>query len=916
MITGRFRYPPAAAACLALALAFWCPAGLASDPEATESYVYADASLENGRYLRNWLLCGPFPNPVAGGGERRHDRTCSGFFTDYLAPIGGETGAAAQDRLEVPAPDGNYRQWSAIESPSDRIYFDDYLSPSADQTGYAVCWIEAGEARNRLFSVGSSDGVRIWVNGEEIFRNHAARSITPDEYYVRLPLQRGRNQILVKIDNGAGRWGFMMRPVENKFAMNEVIDRLRKVLRFDYRALESEFELTFGDPAVIGNIEDLPNATVSLIDPAGERVHTFETDLARPVRLPFDAFPEKHYTLEGEMRWPWRGRVVVPGMLYRGDPQAELQSLLASAPPDMPESRARAAYRDLHATVARLVDRGAYTDEPYALRRLKAGMTAATERAIALQNSASPYDRLFPAPRQYGTSSHETVRITGNWTLNVADSLFDDGLDRALFERWSQHTGALAGQTAAQVHVFALETSGGTPPPELEGTDAEFRVHARAVEEFVPEDPEGYAIQLTAGGVTVAGRTAAGAFYGLDTLLQLVGQAAPAEDETLVLDAGTIIDAPVYRTRAAVHPLESFDETFEAHIDQLARLRYNTVFLPSSLYPDLDDAEIQPMLVGAYAYCRARFIEPIPLVETFGADTLAARIDPNLWEGVYHEALPVTVDHLRRLHLPYDRILESNGNRPRLRTGEGYKILRKGRDYEFASHAPPVIQLTGQAPVQTGETVLVSADLVDRSIAATRASCPSDTEAWLITERVLERIYTHLAPRGVHLGQRGAGYLNRDSRCLNRELPNALILADALQKGYDIVRKLDRKAEIFLWGDHFNPLQRARALDAVKAPQHLPRDITVLDGHYHSASYYDVWRVEQGIQYFDQFGFNTLGTVRDEPLNVVQYAAMKPAHPRRFRGIVYRPENSDDGGAYVAAEAGWEGTTVLGAVTP
>jgi len=378
------------------------------------------------------------------------------------------------------------------------------------------------------------------------------------------------------------------------------------------------------------------------------------------------------------------------------------------------------------------------------------------------------------------------------------------------------------------------------------------------------------------------------------------------------LRVGTIVDAPQYPTRAAVLPLESFDDDFRRTIDELAGLRFNTVFLPSSLYPDLEDTEIGPLVQGAYAYCRARFVDPVPLIETFGDNTLAAAIDPNFTEGIYVLELPVEVDNLRRLHLPYDRLLVNDSTVPQVRTGKGYKILRVDRDFVYESLAPPIIQLLGRAPVQTGETLLITADVVDGSIASTGASCPSDTAAWLLTEKVLGKIYELLSPTGVHLGQRGAGYLNLDSRCLARETPNALLLADAFQKGYDIVRNLDKNAQLYLWGDHFSPFQRAGELDAMKAAEFLPKDVVVLDWWHRGATDYDTWRVTQGIRFFDQLGLKTLGAVRDDPLNIQQMAAMNLDFPRRFQGIVHELGAGYGDGRYLAAEAGWTGTTAMG----
>lgn len=903
-------------AALALPGALLLPGSLFLAPDSRAEtgdapWTYRAATLEDGVFLRNWLICGPFPNPVEDGGLGvcLHDAGCTGFFTDYLAPIGGETGCAPQERLEVPGPDDSYRRWTGVQALGDRIYFDDYLSPAEYQTGYAVCWIDAEAAEDRLVSVGSNDGIRIWVNGQEVFRYHAGRHIRPDEHYLRLPLQSGRNQVLLKVDNCEGRWGFMMRPVSNEHAKKEVINRLNQVLRFDYRLNEAGFALTLGDPTVIGNIAELPEARITVFDLEDNAVARFEAPLCHPVALPFSDYPETEYRLEGAVLWPFRGRIVVPGMLYRGDLRAEVQALVSPGPPSTPESRPAEAIADLVSSIVRLDAHQAFGGEPRAYRRLKTGITQAIETSIAIGPDAPPYARLFPAPRQFGTSGHAQVDIGGNWTLQIAPGLFAEGLETSLAASWAELTGPLdAGPAAHVVRVIAI-----TPGDAVPGGEAlALPEDSASLLELVPEAAEGYAIRLDGGGAIIAGRTAAGAYYGLDTFLQLIGQAPISASNQRSLAGGTIIDAPLYETRAAVYTLDAFDDAFRDWVDHLARLRYNTLFLPSPLYPDLEDSEIQPMLVSAYAYCRARFIEPIPLVETFGADTLAARIDPNLLEGVYHEELAVEVDSLRRLNLPYDRLINAASTRPRLRTEKGYKILRLDRDYEIHSLSPPVIQLKGQAPVQTGEKILVSADLVDRSLAPTAAACPSDSETWLIAERVLGDIFEYLQPRGAHLGHTGAGYLNRDSRCLDRELPNDLILADAVQKGFDIVRKLDRKAAVYIWGDHFNPMQSALALDALKAPEYLPRDITVIDWHYRSNSYYDVWRVEQGIRYFDQFGFGTMGAARSNPLNVAQLAEMKPAHPRRFRGLVYRPESERDGGEYAVSQAGWEGRTMLG----
>ncbi len=808
---------------------------------------------------------------------------------------------------KVPGPDGESRAWTAVSTLNDRIYFGDYMSPTANQIAYAVCWIDCTAPVDRLVGLGSSDGVRIWVNGAEVFRVHRGRELRLDDNYFRLPLIEGRNQVLLKVENGEGRWGFALHPVDNSETVRALIPRLKEVLRFSYQQTDSGYSVTWGDPTVVGNLNGLFDARISLQTASGAQAGNLEVPLGRPFIIPFSAYGDQEYVVKGEVLWPYRGRVNGEGLLFRGDLRQIVQTMLSAEQPKIVPSRAADAYSALLATVANADRLDRFDGEPRAYYEIKEGLTRALEGAVTLQNSQNPYDRLFPKPRQVGTSANESAVLTENWVLSTADSIFDDSVDDAFFDAWSAHTANLAGTEIGHVYVLALETDLlATPIPELRGDDSEFKEPADLIRDRVPEEAEGYAILVEPHRIVVAGRQAAGAYYGLDSVLQLLAQST-------TLPVGTIIDAPAYPTRAAVLPLESFDDTFRSTIDQLANVRTNTVFLPSSLYPDLDDSEIQPLVSGAYDYCRARFVNPIPLVETFGDRTLAAVIDPNFLEGIHVQELTVEVDDLRRVQLPYDRILVNESTKPQIRTGKGYKVLREERDYVFESLAPPVIQLMGKAPVQSGETLLITADVVDLSLASTGASCPSDTAAWLVTEKVLGKIYTILKPTGVHLGQSGAGYLNRDSRCLAREMPNALLLADAVQKGYDIVRNLDDKAQLYIWGDQFSPFQRARELDTMKAVEYLPKDIVVLDWWYRGATDYDEWRVEQGIRFFDQYGLKTLGAVRDDPLNIQQMSSMSLDFPKRFQGIVHDCRSGQAAnGRYLAAAAGWQGTTALG----
>jgi alpha-galactosidase len=60
-------------------------------------------------------------------------------------------------------------------------------------------------------SLGSDDGMKIWINGIEIFRNDVSRGCHPDQEEIDLVLKKGENRFLMKVNNGDGAYAFYFR---------------------------------------------------------------------------------------------------------------------------------------------------------------------------------------------------------------------------------------------------------------------------------------------------------------------------------------------------------------------------------------------------------------------------------------------------------------------------------------------------------------------------------------------------------------------------------------------------------------------------------------------------------------------------------------------------------------------------------
>lgn len=197
-----------------------------------------DVDVNRREFIKSWLVCGPFPNPLAEGvTEYRHDETTLGLDTDYLQPVGGEAGVQPQEGLAVAGPDGAPRTWQAHASTGD--YVDLCMVFTDNQGGkvaYAACRLVSDADRSILLGLGSNDGVRAWVNGTMVWDHPGARGADMDQDLVTVPVKAGANWLLLKIDQGWGGWGLYAR----------VVDRDQKIAEL-MAAREPEMEIAFRD---------------------------------------------------------------------------------------------------------------------------------------------------------------------------------------------------------------------------------------------------------------------------------------------------------------------------------------------------------------------------------------------------------------------------------------------------------------------------------------------------------------------------------------------------------------------------------------------------------------------------------------------------------------------------------------------
>jgi hypothetical protein len=160
-------------------------------------------------FLRSWLLCGPFPLGQVPAMDLPTTHL-PGFDSDFLSDVGGESGVSPKAGDLVRVGDESLT-WSLHESSDDIIDLDEALSKRAAVTGYAYATINAERDEACVLAVGSNDGVRVWVNGAQLYDRWEPGALSVDAHLIPMVLRKGENSILLKVEERGGTWQFCVR---------------------------------------------------------------------------------------------------------------------------------------------------------------------------------------------------------------------------------------------------------------------------------------------------------------------------------------------------------------------------------------------------------------------------------------------------------------------------------------------------------------------------------------------------------------------------------------------------------------------------------------------------------------------------------------------------------------------------------
>ncbi len=147
---------------------------------------------ENGHsFARHWQILGPF--------RYRDDTPTHPFETEVFRTDAKYEGVAGE------------LSWKPYESPEDRINLGRFFNTGDRFYCYAVCWVLSGEDREVQLSIGSDDGIVVWVNRRKVHQHLQNRPGSPGQDAVRTKLTKGWNEVRARVDNrGGSEWALYL----------------------------------------------------------------------------------------------------------------------------------------------------------------------------------------------------------------------------------------------------------------------------------------------------------------------------------------------------------------------------------------------------------------------------------------------------------------------------------------------------------------------------------------------------------------------------------------------------------------------------------------------------------------------------------------------------------------------------------
>jgi len=273
-------------------------------------------------FIKSWLLCGPFPNyEDCAFEDYKHGEHCKGFYTDYLESIGGEEQAAPKQRMTVHLAEGNLkRKWFLYQSETNHVPLDTLFTPNDMIVAYAFCQINSKKQQKVILSVGSNDGIQVFFNGKKVHENHPPNGqwLQKDSDFVPIVLKKGVNNLLLKICEGTGDCGFIVRFLDYDSTLADIRANLEEHKRLTLVTHGDTLIAQFGKPFKIATLNPGGKATIEIIHEKAGKLAEQKVNPGTETAFSLLNVPYGFFKAKATFRTPHDGIIVSEVKYFKG----------------------------------------------------------------------------------------------------------------------------------------------------------------------------------------------------------------------------------------------------------------------------------------------------------------------------------------------------------------------------------------------------------------------------------------------------------------------------------------------------------------------------------------------------------------------------------------------------------------------
>ncbi|HIN30624.1 TPA: DUF3471 domain-containing protein [Candidatus Poribacteria bacterium] len=187
-----------------------------NDVAAKENPVYQ--GLQPNQFFKKWFVLGPIP---VSTGKTTPDQDKQKKKFEAEPPFRIKDLSSARSGHQI--GDKEY-QWQLVASENEILDLNQICGKTEFAEAYAWAEIHLSEPKNVLLGIGSDDGIRVWLNGQLIHQNRSDRPVLKDQDLVSVTFKKGKNQLLLKIQNGRWDWGFCCRVLGSETLPRKLVE--------------------------------------------------------------------------------------------------------------------------------------------------------------------------------------------------------------------------------------------------------------------------------------------------------------------------------------------------------------------------------------------------------------------------------------------------------------------------------------------------------------------------------------------------------------------------------------------------------------------------------------------------------------------------------------------------------------------